>query len=128
VSDDKEDIERLRAALGRVERTQALPTAHAIAKVALRGFGGSSAALEDTLDALADEVEISNDLRLQVEMLGAETARALTLLADIKSWDCEADQCLSLPLELRQRIQTALAGEEATALEELALVRKAPMW
>jgi hypothetical protein len=87
--------------------------------------GRAAAYIEGTLHALADEVETSNNLRLIVEALGASAAEALALLADIKAWDCEIEQMLTLPIALRQRMQATLAAKNAATTHELHAAQEA---
>lgn len=52
----------------------------------------SLSVLNSTLDALADEVEISNELRLQVEALGASVAVAHTAKNEATTHEIHAEQ------------------------------------
>ena len=54
--------------------------------------GRAAQSLERTLDALADEVETSNGLRLQVEALGAQVALALACKNEAETRELQSEQ------------------------------------
>lgn len=58
-----------------------------------------------------DAANLALELQQFIEQQSARAAEALAIIRDIKSWDCDPERgLLSLPLELRQRMQAALAA------------------